>query len=559
MKRSIAAVLLAWAAAALVAQERGRPDSEAAKFWASAEPTDRDRHGNVIYTEIRDPKTFTTKVFLGGQWLTYHYRPNTLIVTSVDTPESTDELQYDASGAMRGVKVRTAGKTHELYVDPVHGTVSTPGMPEVTPLEDPAPGSTRHSVVKSGGRVIATISYTPAGAVRTVSVGALVLSLELVDGRVHETLSANGRQIAESTVVPVFGRSFRIGLDTVAARLGLTARWPQEVTARSSPAGYLTILQAGERVVARIVQLGANRVAFDAEGAVLFYDLALNSGVIEDGPNQVQVNTAYAAAVPTHLIVGSDGTVGAYAENPGDGAIRAFWSKDGAYSYSIYHNPPGGGTASARPAVAPRSAEARHTASVAAFRNIQPLLFTVCSSATVCSGIVGDPSSEDCVETQYWCNIDNTYGGGGTYYGGGDGGTAGGGGSTAGGNYVSNPLNPALKQAVARGIDTAQQKLTASECSEQLLKDTQWSGTNAWDLLQTKGVSASQWFSKIAWYYGGSQKDASGRVPCNAPGTFAWTMPGSTTDYVCDAFSTIASTWLTPQQIDSLVQAHCGS
>jgi hypothetical protein len=589
-RRLTVLLLLLSAAGATMAQNSGKPDPEAAKFWAAPGETDHDKQGKVTYSEIRDPKTFTTRVFTRGQWLTYHYLPNTVVVASIDTPDSIDELQYDGSGAMNGVKVRANGKMHELDIDAKRGAVSTPGMPEVSVVEDSTSAATRHSTVKSGGRVIASVSYSESGEIRTITVGSMVLSLELVGGRVHETLSANGRQIADATAAPVFGRSFPFSLDAVADRLGLSARWAQEVTPRTTATGYLTTLQTGGRVVGRIVSVGEYRAVFDAKGAPLFYDVTLDYGAFggNNSARSAQNTTAYVAAVPTHVIVGADGSLGAYLENPGDGAIRAFWSTGTNYSYAIYHRGSSAAAAAVRPLFYPIATAAGATPRPAG-RNPKAFLFTVCDTETTCTYADGCPSCAGCSTTNYWCDIGSGGGGGITDpYGDGSGGPTGGpSGATVPGNHVVNYQDITLAPTVTRAIDGANSKLTDPQCAVQLLKDTKWSGTNAWDTFQTVGggQSTSNWFGAIGWYYGGGVKNTDGKVPCDL-GNAAWTYPGSLKDYICETFKTAKSpsnlllhemlhtigvpecnginscpdpTWPTPAQLDDLVASHCGA
>ena len=83
-----AAILLLMCAGTLFAQHsnngNGTSANDPTKYWQEPGETDRDSKGNITYTEIKDPKSFTKRVFANGEWATYHYRPSTVEITKID-------------------------------------------------------------------------------------------------------------------------------------------------------------------------------------------------------------------------------------------------------------------------------------------------------------------------------------------------------------------------------------------------------------------------------------------------------------------------------------------
>lgn len=343
-----ALVLLVLSVASALGQQQGNNGNnnsgqDPSKYWLTPGQTDHDSKGNVTYTEIKDPKTFTTKVFSHGQWLTYHYRPNTTDILSIETPDSTDDFLYDDSGKWNGVSVRVGGKAHALRYDRDKGTVATNGMPVVTIEKDPTSVATRDLIVRRGAEIVASANYSPSGAVQSLSVGAMTLSFALTDDGVKETLRANSTTLKEAMTSGGGRRFFHVLLDPVADQLGIGKDWVNQVQSKTTATGYMTSIQQGQAVVARFVDLGGMRVAFDSNGRPLFYDVDFSYGSYggKDPQTHLKSTAAYTAALPTHIIVTADGNVGAYVEFPGDGAIRAFWTttnKKGqtTYMYSVY-------------------------------------------------------------------------------------------------------------------------------------------------------------------------------------------------------------------------------
>lgn len=157
------------------------------------------------------------------------------------------------------------------------------------------------------------------------------------------------------------------------------------------------------------------------------------------------------------------------------------------------------------------------------------------------------------------------------------------GGGTSGGNHVSG--DPALYVATSRAIDTANNKFSSTDCSEELFKEAKLSdGTTLYSVLQQRGSTASSWLATIDFRNGTGVHDANNQTPCDtAP---AWTTTGSQQAYVCTALKNVGVTTaadtiihellhtlglresnpynneqgaLTPQQIQEMVVRHCGS
>jgi hypothetical protein len=521
----------------------GNAGQDPSKFWLTPGQTDHDSKGNVTYSEIKDPKTFTTRVFSHGQWATYHYRPNSTDVVSIDTPDSTDDLLYDSNGKWNGVSIRIGGKAHLLRYDRDKGTVATNGLPAVSVEKDVTSGMTRDLLVRRGLDVVASAAYGPRGEVESLTVGTMTITFSLAGDTVKETLRANGTILKETATGGGGKRFFHVLLDPVAPQLGIGKDWMSQVQSKTSVTGYMTSILQGQAVVARLVDLGGMRVAFDSNASPLFYDLGFDYGASfagKDPQENFKTAAAYQGALPTHIIVMPDGNVGAYVEHPGDGAIRAFWTTTGRngqtnYMYSVYNASAPKHTAGL--SIKPTAAHDSNASLPERSRVVAPLLMTMCDSSTVCTYSDGCPSCGSCETTYYWCD---SGGGGGYNPPPGDSGGAGGGpggGQPTPGNHI---YDATTRQAADRGINAANDKLTNTQCSETLLKDVKMpDGTSMWSMLEQKGMTAGQWFGNIGWYFGDGVKDFNNQTPCNAAS--AWTSPSSTKVYVCSSFKSLRS------------------
>ena len=131
-------------------------------------------------------------------------------------------------------------------------------------------------------------------------------------------------------------------------------------------------------------------------------------------------------------------------------------------------------------------------------------------------------------------------GGGGGYYVPPDEYNGGGGGGSPSNNQVTGDMQ--LRVAVNSGLTSARNKLTNSQCSENLFQDMQLNdGTPVANVLTLMNKSSTDWLNSLIWKNGSGIHNSSGSVPCDS-GIPAWmSPPGSTTDYVCSPFKNLGA------------------
>jgi len=568
------------------------PVVDPAKFWQSPGETDRDSKGNVTYTEIKDAKSFTKRIFTNGEWATYHYRPGTVELTSIDNSDSTEELHYDEARNFNGITVNAGGKSHTLKYDRSKGSVTADNLPTVTVERDSSSPSTRDLLVRSGKNVVASIEYTPTGEVAKLNVGAMTLSFTPADTYMKETLTVNGTVLKEANATVAIKRTFTMFLDPVAERLHLGKDWAAQTRSRATQSGYLNTLQQGTAVLARMVRMGEMQAGFAADGSPLLYDLTINYGPGGGMAQQrdYKIAALYAASLQTHIIITSDGDVGAYVETPGSGSIRAFWTSNKGgqtqYNYSVYDSGRPSAKSSMSRSITSTSNESLESNTLTdKKRVVAPKTMMICDSTQTCvSGGDQCPSCGTCATYYYYC--DTGTGGGGGYSpppDDGSGAGSGGVGSRTSNNYI---LDGNLHIAVNRAIIGANGKLSNDQCGVQLLANATWGNTSALNELTLRGggvESAKDWFGTISWRDGAGMRDSSNHEICGY--ACAFTSPGDTTDYICPSFSqraypanTLIHEMLhtlglpecnpnnpcatpgamTPSQIDALVAQYCG-
>ena len=312
--------LLTCVAAATIWASVSLAQPSTSHFWETPGETIRDATGNIVYREVKDPRSFTMRVFDRGTWLTYHYQPNTDRVVSVDTPDGTDDYLYDSAGKWNGLTVRAQGRP--LTIRATHQLVSTDNVAPVT-VEQDAAG--RDVSVNQAGQRIATFEYRGNGELQRVTLGRLTFTLTRDSAGIHETLTANGKVLTTATPRTAQGskHTFPISLAAVADVLGLQNNWSEGLTTKRSATGFLMTIHNERRVIARIVELGGMRVGFDSTGTPLFYDLQINYGA-PGGYTDANLTMAYNTVVPKRLVVGTNGSVEAYVPSPADGAIQSF-------------------------------------------------------------------------------------------------------------------------------------------------------------------------------------------------------------------------------------------
>jgi len=332
------------AVAVLLARISGAQQTNA-PFWQTPGTTIRDAKGNITYTEVKDRKTFTMKVFDHGHWLTYHYQPNTAKVLTIDAPDTVENYLYDGD-EWNGLVVHAAGRAHTIHVS--EGTVTADNMPAVT-IERDEQG--RDIAVRRGAEVVAVISYDAGGQVKNVRVGAMSLDFSVQKDGILETLSANGTVLSKTVGNPETRRPLpvSVSLDPVVERLGISSDWRNSVRVQRSVTGSrLSITNVHSDPIAEMVQLGAMSAAFDPKGLPLFYDLSLRYTPrvtsITSGDAAANVTTGLNGILPNHLIVPITGDASAYVQAPGDNAISSIWTVSNgsspSYRFRIYHESP---------------------------------------------------------------------------------------------------------------------------------------------------------------------------------------------------------------------------
>jgi hypothetical protein len=505
-----------------------------AQFWLTPGTTLRDAKGNITYTEIKDPKTFTMKVFDHGQWLTYRYEPNSSRIAKVEAPDTTEDYLYDGD-QWNGLTLHAGGRAHTIHSS--GSTVEADNMPPVTIERD---DRGRDIAVRRGADVVAAISYDTSGQVQRLTLGAMTLDFAMQNNGVVETLAANGKLLVTRVAHPEAKHPLPVSLslDPVMDRLGLSPEWRNSVRVRHNATGaFLSVSNGQSGLVAEIVQFGAMSAAFDAKGSPLFYDLALRYSArlpaIVGGDTAGDVTTALNGVVPNHLIVPTTGNASAYVQAPGDGAISSIWTLSAggvpSFRFRVYHESGRAGAASR--ALHPASTSVSDMFAVPD-RRFTPLMIWQCGSYEywTCdsSGYSGYCGNE--YEPQY-CD---TGGGGGGYTPPPDdtGGAPGGG--TGTGNQVTG--DPDLRMKVNAALNSAYTKFRNTRCSQDLFNDTKLTdgSTSLASVLAQRGTDAATWLNSLTFVNGGSSGTCA-----TAP---AWTLVNGTTVDVCTSFKTYGST-----------------
>ena len=312
-----------------------------AAFWQTPGNTVRDAKGNITYTQIKDPKNFTVKIFDRGQWVTYHYEPNSTKVAKVEGPDTSEDYLYDGD-RWNGVTVRAHGRSHTIHATDT--VVVTDDMPRIT-IERDAKG--RDIAVRRGNDVVAAISYDANGQVQRLAVGAMSLDINILTSGVREVLRANDSVLVTTVAKAQGKRQFPISLDPVADQLRLGSDWRNSVQFdRSATGSLVSVTDAMHHQIAEIVQFGETSAAFDTKSSPLFYELRLKYSANPvvgsgDGDAFADPTTALNGILPDGLIVPVTGDASAYVSRPGDGAISSLWTVNGAsapaYRFVVYH------------------------------------------------------------------------------------------------------------------------------------------------------------------------------------------------------------------------------
>jgi hypothetical protein len=309
-----------------------------AAFWQTPGNTVRDASGNITYTQIKDSKKFTMKIFDRGQWVTYYYEPNSTKVAMVEEHDTSEDYLYDCDN-WNGLTVHEHGRSHTIHATDTY--VVADDMPAITIERD---ARNRDIAVKRGIDVVETVSYDAGGQVRRLTIGTMTIDLSIQSDGIHQVLTANGA-ILITTVAKGNGKlQFPISLDPFADRLGLASDWRNTLRVKVSATGsLLSVSDALSRPVSEMVQLGSMFAAFDAKGAPLFYDIRLSyAALLERGDSDTgpDPTTEMNGVLPDRLIVPVTGNASAYVSSPRDGAISSLWTSAGSatsYRFVVYH------------------------------------------------------------------------------------------------------------------------------------------------------------------------------------------------------------------------------
>lgn len=528
MQRTAVLILaLVLTASVLVGQQAGVP------FWLAPGNTLRDAKGTITYTEIKDPKTFTMKVFDRGRWVTYHYEPNSTKVIKAEAADTTDDYLYDGE-QWNGRTVHAHGRVHTIRV--TEGLVLADDMPPVTIERD---GRGRDSVVRRGTEVVATINYDATGQVRRFTVGAMALDFEKLDGGIREILTANGAPLVTTVAHAEARHQFPVSLDPVADRLGLHSDWRNSAHfSRSTTGSLTTVSDDRSHSVAEIVQLGGMGAAFDTKNAPLFYDLRLNyistPAKSDAGDAFADVTTLLNGVLPDGLIVPPIGDASAYVSRPRDGAISSVWtgtvSSQPSYRFIVYHE---GGAASSTAMRPTRATSADQAVVVGALlrspRVITPLMMWQCGSEEHWDC---DYSGGSAYCYNYYTPVYCDSGGGGYTPPPDDSGGSSSGGTA--GNHVTG--DSALQVAVNNALNAANNKFSNTRCSHDLFNDTKLTdGTSLADALTQRGTDAATWLQNSLRFINGYANGTCSSVP-------AWTTVNNTTVTVCTSFKNLGAT-----------------
>jgi hypothetical protein len=482
--------------------------------------------------EIKDPKTFSMKVYDRGRWITYYYEPNSTTVTRVEGPDTSEDYLYE-NGKWNGLTVRARGHAHTIQA--TDDAVVADKMPRVTIAHD-ARG--RDTEIRRGNEVVAAVNYDADGKVRRLTIGAMKLEFSVQSEGVREVLTANGKTLITTVAKSQGKRQFPVSFDPLADKLGLSGEWRNSVHFSQSATGSLiSVSDELHRPLAEIVQLGGMGAAFDTNGAPLFYDVRLKYTAMpilaDHGDAFADPNTVLRGIMPDGLIIPVSGDASAYVSRPGDGAISSLWTatKDGTpfYHFIVYHE-----AANQRAANLsfPSVTSLKTTGNVTARRRswtVSPLMMWECGMEEhwAC-----DSSGSSGYCYNYYTPVYCDSGGGGGYNPPPD--DSGGGGSNAGGgNHVTG--DPVLMMAVNNALSSAGGKFGDTRCSQDLFKNTKLSdGTSLADVLSQRGTSAASWLTDSLRYVNGYTNGACAGHP-------AWTLVNDTTVNVCTSFKNMGA------------------
>lgn len=505
-----------------------------AAFWQTPGNTVRDAKGNITYTQTKDPKNFTVKIFDRGHWVTYHYEPNTTKVARVEGPDTSEDYLYDGDN-WNGVTVHAHGRSHSIHATDT--TVTADDMPPITIVRDE---KGRDTAVKRGSDVVATISYDANGQVRRLTAGAMSLDFNILSSGVREVLTANGTVLV-TTVAKAHGkRQLPVSLDPVADHLGLGSDWRNSVQFNRSATGSLiSVSDALQRPIAEIVQFGEMSAAFDTQNSPLFYELRLRyaaNPVVRagDGDAFADPTTALAGILPDGLIIPVTGDASPYVSRPGDGAISSLWSVTGgstpSYRFIVYHEGAKPTATNLRTPPVTSSVAVASAMSRGRAWTITPLMMWQCGSEEHWSC---DSSGGSGYCYNYYTPVYCDSSGGGGYDPPPDDSGGGSGGGAGPGNHVTG--DAALTVAVNSALSTAAAKFGNTHCSQDLFKDTKLSDgtTSLADVLAQRGTNAASWLSNSLRYVNGFTNGSCASFP-------AWTLVNDTTVNVCTSFKNLA-------------------
>jgi hypothetical protein len=383
------------------------------------------------------------------------------------------------------------------------------------------------------------------------------------NGRYKQTLSdPQGKVFSDRLVNPLPRRpADGVFLEPVAAELGLSANWREEIEVESSDSLLTVKNKATGKTLLYIVRVGPDRAAFLPDGTTLYYDVLAQLYV-----GRAKHPERYGdlqALVPDRFIYTRDGRIGAYVATAANNGISSFWTERDASGKLLVRFSAGATDAGSPHGASALSVSPDNWAEIAhdGERNAQrrnlrpsPNVTYYCETTQTCYWT--DYGDSGCWPSQTTCYcVDCAQGGGGTCSEspslmsiteprpecGGGGGT---GSSGSGSNQITG--NARLNQDVNNGLTNATNKLHNQQCAALLSNLTTTSpqpgGTPLGSIMNQRGFSDPATYinsGSMGFYYGQTKQDVSGNVPCSFGSRYAWTTPGSTAVQVCDKYTTL--------------------
>jgi len=297
-------------------------------YWSRPGEKQFDASGTLILEEVKDPATFTSRIFRDHAWTTYRYVPHTERVARIEAPGTAIDFNYSADGALSSKTVHVGHSA--LTVRPEHtqsfGAGSMPGLKFISDS-----GGRETTIVTSSGAPVARYEIDTVHRSASLKLGnGMNLT---ITGRpdkrsyVERLVDPVGHVLSERVVTPKQQPATkRLDLDPVLRELSLDADWENNIEiTRDVTSSVLTVTNPKGTRLLYVVQHGPDQFGFDSNDNALFYDVLVDRyrGHFDDPDVLVDM----AALLPDHIVTTADGRVGAYVSMPASGAITGFWDE----------------------------------------------------------------------------------------------------------------------------------------------------------------------------------------------------------------------------------------